>query len=471
MAKITIDPITRISGLLEIEVNIENNKIIEANSSGMQFRGFEKMFQGRAPLDMIRLTCRTCGICSCHHATASSKALEEALKVTPDPNGELIRELTNGFEYLQNHLRQIYQFVFPDYVDLSSISDLHKPINKSNVDYRLPDNINDTIVNHYLESIQNSRNAHKAEAILAGKAPHNHGVFVGGTTTYLDIQKYQEVKAILFNIKKFITDCLIPDINAIANYYEEYFYMGKGYGNLMCTKLFYNKNIPIKYVKGGVLINNQLEEFLIKNVVEEYRHTWLTTHNNMAIPIQNPPEIDTDKEDAYSWVAAARYKGFAMEVGPLARMTIGGYYDHGISAMDRIIARVLESEKICQCMESLLDYIKLQPAYQSQYDIPKEAKGVGIMEASRGTLLHFIEIENSVVKNYNLIPPSVWNFSPKDNNNVRGPVEEALVGTQINDINKAPTIIGRIVRSFDPCLNCAAHVTSDKYSPFTINIV
>ena len=122
-------------------------------------------------------------------------------------------------------------------------------------------------------------------------------------------------------------------------------------------------------------------------------------------------------------------------------------------------------------MESLLDYIKLQPAYQSQYDIPKEAKGVGVMEASRGTLLHFIEIENSVVKNYNLIPPSVWNFSPKDNNNVRGPVEEALVGTQINDINKAPTIIGRIVRSFDPCLNCAAHVTSDKYSPFTINIV
>ncbi len=471
MTKITIDPVSRISGLLEIEVEIENNVIVDAKSSGMQFRGFEEMFRNRSPLDMPRLTSRTCGICSTHHASASSMALEDAFGIKPEPNGFMVRELTNGYEFLQNHLRHIYQFAFPDYVDLGEITPLQKNIDKEAADYRLPKDINDKIASHYLESIQYSRNAHKAVAILAGKAPHCHGIFIGGTTTNLDIQKYQEVKVIVHDIKKFIENNLIPDIYTVAKYYSDYFSMGKGYGNLMTNDLFNYEFNPVKYVSNGVIINGRKENLDPDNITESVKYTWASAPNNIVLPGQNPAKPDENKKGAYSWVNAARYKGYAMEVGPLARMIIGGYYDNGISAMDRLIARVLEAKKVCEVIEGLLEVVRLQPANQKQWEIPKKASGMALVGATRGVLGHWIEVEDSVVKNYTLIPPSSWNLSPKDDRGLRGPVEEALVGTRIDDMKKAPTVIGRIVRSFDPCLNCAAHITSDTHSPFTIKIV
>ena len=248
MAKITIDPVSRVSGLLEIGVDIENNKIVDARSSGMQFRGFEQIFKGRYPLDIIYLVARVCGICSVHHSTVSSMALENALGVIPDTNGNLIRHLANGFEFLQNHIRHIYQMVFPDYIHIGDINPLYKNIDTQSADYRLPKNINDELVKHYVESLNYSRKAHKAVAILAGKAPHAHGIFVGGTTTNMDIQKYQEVKTILYEIKNFINEKLIPDVYTIGNYYIEYFNIGKGYDNLMSYGLYHEDIFKIKYV-------------------------------------------------------------------------------------------------------------------------------------------------------------------------------------------------------------------------------
>ena len=471
MAKITIDPVSRISGLLEIEVEIENNVIVDAKSSGMQFRGFEEMFRNRPPLDMPRLTARTCGICSTHHSTASTQALEDLLNVTPDVNGHMIRELVNAFEFLQNHLRHIYQFAFPDNIDLEGISPLHKNISKEACDYRLPDGINKVIGSHYLESIKFSRDAHKAVAVLAGKAPHSHGIFVGGITTTFDIEKYQQVKYIVYEISTFIEEKLIPDIYTVAKYYPDYFLMGSGYGNLMTSDLFNFDFNSEKYVKNGVIINGKKEALNIDSITENVKYTWVTSDKEILIPGNTLVKPESEKKGAYSWVNAARYKDYPLEVGPLARMTIGGYYNNGISAMDRLIARVLETKKICSVVEGLLDVVKLQQPYQEQWQVPNQGSGKSLVEAARGTLGHWIEVENQVVKNYTLIPPSVWNMSPMDDFENRGPAEEALVGTEIEDMKKASTVIGRIVRSFDPCLNCAAHITSDTHSPFTIKIV
>lgn len=461
MAKITIDPVSRVSGLLEIGVDIENNKIVDARSSGMQFRGFEQIFKGRYPLDIIYLVARVCGICSVHHSTVSSMALENALGVIPDTNGNLIRHLANGFEFLQNHIRHIYQMVLPDYVHIGNINPLYKNIDTQSADYRLPKNINDELVKHYVESLNYSRKAHKAVAILAGKAPHAHGIFVGGTTTNMDIQKYQEVKTILYEIKNFINEKLIPDVYTIGNYYIEYFSIGKGYDNLMSYGLYHEDIFKIKYVNPGVIINKTKEPLEPKNITEDIKHTWI---NELG-------QLDENKSEAYSWINAPRYKDYPMEVGPLARMIIGGYYENRISVMDRIIARALETKKICECLESIIEQIRLQPAYQKAWEIPEKASGFAILEASRGGLGHWVDIENKVIKNYTLITPSTWNLSPRDSKGNRGVIEEALVGTDIYDMKKAQTIIGRIVRSFDPCSNCASHITSDTYDPITIQIV
>jgi len=467
--EIKIDPVSRVSGLLEISVDVENNVIVDARSSGMQFRGFEQMFRARPPLDMPYLTGRTCGICSTHHALASTLALEEALGVTPSFNGVIIRELANGFELLQNHIRHMYQFVFPDYVNLADINPLQKT-NPDTSDFRLPSDLNAKMTADYFASLPFSRKAHTAIASLVGKAPNPHGIFVGGTTTNMTIMQYNEVQSILNDISAFVEQSLIPDIYIIADYYSDYYTLGKGYGNFLSEGLFSKEPYPIQYTVGGVLIDGMKRPVDLSFITENLKYTWADAPNDVILPMGDLSVPNANKPGAYSWVTAPRYKGYAMEVGPLARMTINGTYTHGVSAMDRLIARVLEAQKICQVMQGMLQIVKLEPALQMQWPIPPVASGVGIVAASRGALMHWVEIENSLIKNYKLLPPSNWNMSPKDNNGLRSAVEEALVGAPIKDLSN-PVEIGRIVRSFDPCLNCAAHVTSDSHVPFTIGIV
>lgn len=476
MTKIVIDPITRVSGLLNIEVEVINNKIVDAKSSGSQFRGFEKMFQGREPLDIIRLAPRVCGICSTHHTIAAVKALENAMGITPDENGRIIRDIANGFELIQNYLRHIYFFVFPDYAEIVNINPLYKTESKKDADYRLSKKDTDKINEDYLGAIKYSRQAHKAIAEITGKIPHSHGIFIGGITTDINIQQIENIKYSINVIKTFIEEKLIPDVNIISRIYRDYFKKGTGYNNLMSFGLYNQYEEPIKYSQPSVMINGVIEEFDVKNITENVARSWLETSGggiseNIYTPgVDHPVTPNPNKSSGYSWVNAARYKGHAIEVGALARMTLSGNYKGGISAMDRIVAKSLESKRICEIVEKLIGKVKLGNAYQKQWEVPVVASGIGLTEAERGSLGHWISIDKKKVSNYTLIPPSSWNLSPADSKGVRGPVEEALMGTNIENVEH-PVEIGRIVRSFDPCLNCAAHVTSDRYKPITINIV
>lgn len=470
MAKIIIDPITRISGLLNIEVEVEKNKVTEAKVSGSQFRGFEKMFEGRHPFDIIRLVPRVCGICSTHHAITSVRAFENAMNITPDLNGKIARDIANGFELLQNYLRHIYFFVFPDYVKIINVSPLFKTELPKKADYRLDENHTKKINADYLEVVKLSRECHKALAVLAGKVPHAHGIWIGGITTDIGIQQIESIKYSISIIKEFINNNLIEDIEIISNKYSDYYKIGSGYGNLMSYGLYNDYGENIKYVDSGVRINGYNNEFDIKNITRDINNAWMRAKNNILTPgVSSPPDPDPLKPNGYSWVDAPRYNGFAMEVGALARMTLSGKYNNGISVMDRIVAKAYEAKVICEIIEKLIGILKLGKANQKVLKVPKSAKGIGLSEAERGSLAHWLSIENGVISNYTLIPPSAWNLSPTDGKGVKGTVEQALIGTEINDVS-APVEIGRIVRSFDPCLNCAAHVTSDKNKPISIII-
>lgn len=125
--------------------------------------------------------------------------------------------------------------------------------------------------------------------------------------------------------------------------------------------------------------------------------------------------------------------------------------------MDRIVARMLETEKILTIMKNLNDRLELIPNNQKVIDIPDSAEGSGFIDTTRGALAHFTYIKNKLIDHYNIITPSNWNLSPKDDNGVPGAIEKALIGTIIQDLN-SPVEIGRIVRSFDPCVSCATHL-------------
>ncbi|MDR3597289.1 nickel-dependent hydrogenase large subunit [Clostridium sp.] len=449
MAKtFTIDPITRISGFLEIKAEVDKNTIINANSSGLLFRGFEKMLLGRSPLDAIYFTERICGICSTAHAAASTLALEDALKITPSLNDNYIRDIIHGFEFIQNHLRHFYLLSMPSYAKINSI----RLIEESQYsDYRLPEKINKDIEEHYIKSIELSRLAHEGLALLGGKAPHNHGIFVGGVTVSIDAYKLEKVKSIIKSIKAFVTIIMKEDAFVVAKYYDDYFKKGQSYPNFMSYGVFDKYDEPdITYVKAGIMQNGVKQSLDPNKITEQIHYAWYKKDNSSE-------DVDLSKSDAYTFIKAPRYSNLPMEVGPLARMIVSGEYTNGNSCMDRTIARVLETEKILNIMDNLSKRIELKENNQKVYDIPEKAYGEGLVDTTRGALGHWIEIENKVIKHYNIITPSVWNLSPKDDQNNPGTAEKSLIGSTINNI-KEPIEIGRIVRSFDPCVSCATHL-------------
>jgi hydrogenase large subunit len=463
---ITLDPITRISGFLQIKVTIENNLVTSAKSSGMLFRGFEEMLKGRPPLDAIYFTERICGICSTAHSIASTLALENALNVIPDENGKITRDILHGCEFLQNHLRQFYLYCLPDYVDAPDIHPLMPLYHK---DYRLPPNEKERIGNNYIRAIKYSRLAHKLLALLGGKAPHNHGVFVGGITVNLDSYKIIKAKSLLDSIKGFVNTYMLQDAYTIAKYYNDYYKIGCGYKNLLSYGLYDDYKIKnITYVKPQTLLKGKKEIF-DKNKISEDSYYTIDSKNSIIIDNNSSLENKEAIDKGYTFIKAPRYDGFPMEVGPLARMYLCGDYINGISCMDRIIARVLETKKIISIMEELLDIIKPIEASQRIYNIPDNAFGSGLTDTTRGALGHWVKIKNKKIENYNIITPSNWNLSPKDSSGKYGVLEKALIGTHIED-EKYPAEIGRIVRSFDPCVSCATHVISDKFNPIDIYI-
>lgn len=222
--KIIVNPVTRISGFMQIEVIVENKRIIDAKTEGLMFRGFEEMLRGRAPFDAVYFTQRICGICSTAHSIASSLALEDALNIVPLEQGRYLRDILHCAEYLQNHLRHFYQYTIPDFVKLPNKYPL---LRTEHSDFRLPKDINDKIASDYFASLEFSRSAHEMLAVLGGKAPHNHGVFIGGITTQATTDKIIKIKSILTSIKSFIEDIMIPDVYLIAKYYNDYFDMEK----------------------------------------------------------------------------------------------------------------------------------------------------------------------------------------------------------------------------------------------------
>lgn len=468
MTKIIINPVTRISGFMEIQADIENNQVVDAKTEGLLFRGFEKMLTGRSPFDAIYITERICGICSTAHSIASTLALEDALGVVPSEQARYLRDILHGCEYLQNHIRHFYQYTLPDFIKLPEDYPLFKT---NHNDFRLPKEKEDRIVKDYFDSLDISRSAHEMLAILGGKVPHSHGIFVGGITTQATTDKIMQLKSILYSINQFINERMLPDVYTIAEYYSDYFHFGRGYGNLLSYGCFNRyKELGTLYIDPLVYTDDIISIFNPENITEENEYAWYKEGNNVNQPYEDNQEEDMSKANAYSWIKAPRYNNMPFETGPLARQWLSGEYRNGISTMDRIIARVLEAKKIGSVMNILMDNLIPNFSMQKEYVIPETAMGKGLIDTTRGSLGHWIKINNQVISFYQLITPSAWNLSTQSANNRKGTAEQVLIGIPVRDIN-APVEIGRTIRAFDPCVSCATHVYTGGKHVNTIQVV
>jgi len=170
-----------------------------------------------------------------------------------------------------------------------------------------------------------------------------------------------------------------------------------------------------------------------------------------------------DRTEAYSWAKAPRYAGQPAETGPLARMVNGRdplivdlMGRHGPSVFLREIARLHETVRLLSQIGVWLDEVNPEEPFYHQMSKARSGEGMGLVEAPRGLLGHWLQVEAGKIRNYQIVTPTGWNLSPRDSDDRPGPLETALVGTPAADPDR-PVAISHVVKSFDPCLFCTVH--------------
>ncbi|MEG3067444.1 MAG: nickel-dependent hydrogenase large subunit [Syntrophaceticus schinkii] len=459
MQTISVDPVTRIEGHLKIEVEVDGGKVVSAQSSGTLFRGIELILQGHDPRDAQELVQRICGVCPVGHATASAFALDDAFGIEPPDNGRILRNLILGANYIQSDILHFYHLAALDYV---KAPDTILPLApRYEGDYRLPDDINAAAVDHYLKALEMRKKAHELCAIFGGRAPAPRSIVPGGVTEVVDAEKILHFKYRLAELIDFIDNIYVPDVLAVADVYKDWLDIGRGCQNMLSFGCYPQKD-GSRFIKEGTYIDGKDSRFDPDQVTEDVKYSWYKDDIDKS-PKEAVVAPDHEKANAYSWMKAPRYEGKVLEVGPLARMwvdkdpTIRGFGEKAFSVMGRHAARALELQKIAHAMNDWVMELKPGEPTCAPHELPKEATGVGTVDAVRGALGHWIKIEGGRIAKYNCVVPTTWNTSPRDDKDQPGPVEQALVGTEVKDANN-PIELVRIVRSFDPCIACAVHV-------------
>lgn len=450
---IIFSPVTRLSGLLSVKAFVDKNIIVDANVSSTMFRGFEFIMKNRKATDAVYLTQRVCGICSLAHGAVSSYLLDDIYDNNLDENAQYLRNIMLGADFLQNHIRHFYLFSLPDFIKMPDVP----PFQGQNLtDVRFSKRENDLLIKHYFDSIKAAQESHQIVSLFGGKAPHQHSFVHGGVSVAVTADKVNQALSLIQSIDKFIREKMIPDTKLMAHRYKDYFSIGVTPRRLLSFGLFkFGSKNEITLWPPGVIENNTVTNPNLNLIKEDVTRSWYreVVENGQIESIPAP-----FKPEGYTWIKSVKYKDKYFQGGPLVRMNLLGHYKGGTSTMDRIYARSLETLYISELVEEWLSKLTPGAAPIKQNRQPIKQEAVAVTDAMRGALLHSVKLEDETIKKYNIITPTVWNFSPKDAEGRHGPVEDALVGTKIRRSDMLFTVMGRIIRSFDPCLSCATHV-------------
>lgn len=478
---IVFNPFTRVEGDLLIEVEISNGVVTEARTSGTLYRGFENILRGRTPSDAIVITCRICGTCGGTHAAAASAALADAYGVIAPPNGLLARNVILGVETLLSHLSHFY---FSFCTDFATI-----PRSKGEEEAEACKRFTSLEGTSYRAAVKARSRLTAILGLFAGKWPNTLALQPGGTTRPVSRGDVIRALGVLFEFQEFLQEQLLgdtlsswlenrsyeqlrqwlgrgghadSDIGLFFRLADKYGFekLGRGVDRFLCCR-----NQPIESNVPGQphYYNGEVSPCDLEQITEHIRYSWYPDQPGGRRPIEGMSEPAPEKEGAYSWCKAPRYKGETAEVGPLARLVIGGdplvtdaFNRFGSVVLTRMLARLHEIILLALQIEMWMGKINPEEPFYVK-ETPKEAAwGCGLVEAPRGMLGHWIQIEKGRIRNYQVVTPTAWNLSPRDDRGVPGPLEKALVGVHVEDTDH-PLSLAHTVRSYDPCLFCTVH--------------
>jgi len=382
--------------------------------------------------------------------------------------------------------------------------------------YKLPPEVNLIGVAHYLDALEWQKEIVKIHAVFGGKNPHPN-YLVGGVPCSINVNEVAAINTERLNLvarlisqaDEFVNEVYIPDLLAVASFYKDWAKWGGGLHNYLSYGEFptkgYNHPEAFKYARGAVL-NRDLGTVYPVNPkdqqeIKEYiAHSWYSYNGGDSEGLHpwagetkikysgpKPPFESLEGFDKYSFLKTPRWKDNPMEVGPLARLlvsfaaghedvkeTVGAVLgklnvpvDALFSTLGRTAARGIDAALAMIWLKEfygqLMDRVKSNDVSTFNGEKwepktwPSEAEGVGLVEAPRGALAHWIKIKNGAIDNYQLVVPTTWNGSPRDAKNQHSSFEASLIGTPVANLEQPVEII-RTIHSFDPCLACAVHL-------------
>jgi hydrogenase large subunit len=374
---------------------------------------------------------------------------------------------------------------------------------------RLSPELNLIAVSHYLQALEYQRKANQAVAILGSKTPNIQNLAVGGVANAINLDnqatlnmtKLFAVQGLLAEVAEFVQQVYVPDVIAVGSQYPEWLGYGAGVTNYLAVPdlpldaAATQFDLPGGVIMGGNVgnvrpINDWKDDYFRDKTSESIAHAWYkgdwTRHPFEEETV--PDYTDFQDQGKYTWVKAPRLDGKPMQVGPLAQVLVGYANGHepikrwtdaalsqvsslagarvGVDALHstlgRHVARAVRaavlSELAPKHWQLLVDNIGRGDTTSFNEPVfPKhEIRGVGLHEAPRGTLSHWVVIKEGEIANYQAVVPSTWNAGPRDEKNQLGPYEASLVGNPVADA-ELPLEVLRTVHSFDPCIACAIH--------------
>jgi [NiFe] hydrogenase large subunit/hydrogenase large subunit len=380
--------------------------------------------------------------------------------------------------------------------------------------YKLPPEANLMAVAHYLEALDWQRDVIRLHTIFGGKNPHPN-FLVGGMasainldgTATINAERLTDIRDMIARAQRFVEQVYWPDLLAIASFYKEWASIGGGVRNYLAVGEFPEGRIDEYdklYLPRGIVLDGDLSRVVPydqSKVVEYVTSSWyeyeqgdqagLHPYEGETRPKYSGPPLPwtyLQGEKKYSWLKSPRYEGRPMEVGPLARMLVAYAAGHrdareviddalrrlGVgpaalfSTLGRTAARgvetVLLARRLSVWYDQLVTRIKNGDTRTFNGDKwdpsswPRRARGYGYLDAPRGALGHWVEIEDGKISRYQCVVPSTWNAGPRDAQGQPGPYEAALVDNHPLVDPERPIEVLRTIHSFDPCIACGVHV-------------
>jgi hydrogenase large subunit len=387
--------------------------------------------------------------------------------------------------------------------------------------YKLPPEVNLLAVAHYLEALDWQREVIRLHTIFGGKNPHPN-FLVGGMACAINLDndftinavRLSEISAMIDHARQFVEQVYYPDLLAIAGFYKEWGSIGGGVPNYLAVGEFPEgdiTDIDKLYFPRGIILANDLSTvhpYDQQKVKEYITSSWYEYSGGDGVGL-HPYEGETKArytgpktpwtylqgEQKYTWMKAPRYEGEPMQVGPLPRMLVGFASNHPdikplvadtlgklnvgpsvlFSTLGRTAARGIETVIIARRMPVWFNEMvsRIKSGDTSTFNgtkwdpskWPAKSQGYGFVDAARGALGHWVQIDGGKISRYQCVVPSTWNCSPRDGANKMGPYEASLTDNHPLAIPDQPLEILRTIHSFDPCMACGVHVLDASGEP------